>query len=181
MILSYIQHYLAEGNHTSRCLIPLTPKPAVTGHATSILVGRISAGYCSESGEKAIGRVVVKKPLGVEIRMKGLLFTSSTGETGWTNLFYPSISKRTSVYNCIEILRTLSGQRVKSLSLMWFSLVMLTSRVEAAQGLFWDRSRHFEPRSDVEDDSWAGKPLFKVSDQVEKAILEENFKNSFMI
>ncbi|GBM09334.1 hypothetical protein AVEN_135062-1 [Araneus ventricosus] len=43
---------------------PLTPKPAVTDHATSILVGRISAGYCFKSGEKAVGRV----GLGIEIR-----------------------------------------------------------------------------------------------------------------
>ncbi|GBL81389.1 hypothetical protein AVEN_143686-1 [Araneus ventricosus] len=42
----------------------LTPKPPVTGHATSILVGRISAGCCSESGEKAVGRVVIKGTLG---------------------------------------------------------------------------------------------------------------------
>nr|GBO41731.1 hypothetical protein AVEN_258610-1 [Araneus ventricosus] len=47
---------------------PLTPKPAITGHITSILVGRVSAGYCSESGEKAGGRVVIKGLLGVEIR-----------------------------------------------------------------------------------------------------------------
>ncbi|GBN60296.1 hypothetical protein AVEN_218214-1 [Araneus ventricosus] len=46
----------------------LTPKPAVTGHATSILVGRISAGYCSERGEKAVGRVVIKGTLRVEMR-----------------------------------------------------------------------------------------------------------------
>ncbi|GBO19394.1 hypothetical protein AVEN_90086-1, partial [Araneus ventricosus] len=38
----------------------LTAKPPVTGHATSILVGRISAGCCSEMGEKAVGRVVIK-------------------------------------------------------------------------------------------------------------------------
>ncbi|GBO39870.1 hypothetical protein AVEN_153241-1, partial [Araneus ventricosus] len=46
----------------------LTPKPAVTGHATSILVGRISAGYCSESGEKVVWGVIIKGPLGVETR-----------------------------------------------------------------------------------------------------------------
>ncbi|GBL97031.1 hypothetical protein AVEN_254083-1 [Araneus ventricosus] len=46
----------------------LTPKPAVLGHETSILVGRISAGYCSESREKAVGRMGIKGPLGVEIR-----------------------------------------------------------------------------------------------------------------
>ncbi|GBO21054.1 hypothetical protein AVEN_204893-1, partial [Araneus ventricosus] len=32
-----------------------TPKPAVTGHATSILVGRISAGCCSERGRRQLG------------------------------------------------------------------------------------------------------------------------------
>ncbi|GBM80071.1 hypothetical protein AVEN_227810-1 [Araneus ventricosus] len=49
-------------------LNPLTPKPAITVHATSILVRRISAGYCSESGEKAVRRVVIKGSHGVEIR-----------------------------------------------------------------------------------------------------------------
>ncbi|GBM87701.1 hypothetical protein AVEN_57219-1 [Araneus ventricosus] len=43
---------------------PLTPKPAVIGHAISILVGRISAGYCSESGEKAVGEWSLRDPLG---------------------------------------------------------------------------------------------------------------------
>ncbi|GBO08227.1 hypothetical protein AVEN_45354-1 [Araneus ventricosus] len=38
----------------------LTPKPAVTGHASSILVGRFSAGCYSERREKAVGRVVIK-------------------------------------------------------------------------------------------------------------------------
>ncbi|GBL71751.1 hypothetical protein AVEN_191020-1 [Araneus ventricosus] len=46
---------------------PLTPKPAVTGHTTSILVGRISAGCCSEWEEKAVEGVVIKGPLWVEI------------------------------------------------------------------------------------------------------------------
>ncbi|GBN84893.1 hypothetical protein AVEN_28520-1 [Araneus ventricosus] len=46
----------------------LTPKPAVIGHATSILVGRISAGCCSERGEKAVGRMVIKGTLRGEIR-----------------------------------------------------------------------------------------------------------------
>ncbi|GBM76310.1 hypothetical protein AVEN_214736-1 [Araneus ventricosus] len=54
----------------------LTPKPAVTGLATFILVGRISAGCCSERGEKAVGRVAIKGNLKRE--MKGLLFISST-------------------------------------------------------------------------------------------------------
>ncbi|GBN29976.1 hypothetical protein AVEN_71162-1 [Araneus ventricosus] len=46
------------------CHNPLTPKPAVTGQATFILVWRIPVCYCSECGEKAVGRV----GLGVEIR-----------------------------------------------------------------------------------------------------------------
>ncbi|GBN38016.1 hypothetical protein AVEN_6874-1 [Araneus ventricosus] len=54
------------------CLVsdlnPLIPKPAVTGHATSILEGRISASCCSESGEKAVESVVIKLPLVAEIR-----------------------------------------------------------------------------------------------------------------
>ncbi|GBO43031.1 hypothetical protein AVEN_220292-1, partial [Araneus ventricosus] len=55
-------------SHTQVCINPLTPKPAVTGHATSIVVGRISAGCRPERWEKAVGRLVIKGPLGVEIR-----------------------------------------------------------------------------------------------------------------
>ncbi|GBM65415.1 hypothetical protein AVEN_214887-1, partial [Araneus ventricosus] len=54
----------------------LTPKSTVTGHATSILVGRISAGCCSERGEKAVGGVVIKGTLKGE--MRGLPFISPT-------------------------------------------------------------------------------------------------------
>ncbi|GBM04747.1 hypothetical protein AVEN_20192-1 [Araneus ventricosus] len=43
-----------------------------------------------------------------------------------------------------------------------FSLVILTSRFEATRGLFWERHRHFEPRSDDEDDSSAGTLLSKL-------------------
>ncbi|GBM53226.1 hypothetical protein AVEN_14244-1 [Araneus ventricosus] len=32
-------------------------------------------------------------------------------------------------------------------------LVILTSRLEATRGLFWDGPRNFEPRSDDEDDA----------------------------
>ncbi|GBO09056.1 hypothetical protein AVEN_218331-1 [Araneus ventricosus] len=46
---------------------PLTPKPAVTGNANSILVLRISAGCRSEWGEKAVGGIIIKGPLWVEI------------------------------------------------------------------------------------------------------------------
>ncbi|GBM46053.1 hypothetical protein AVEN_164064-1 [Araneus ventricosus] len=67
----------------------LTPKPAVNSHETSILMGRISARYCSERGEKAnntathlcrrdhahrqrrekaVGRVVIKGTLNGEMR-----------------------------------------------------------------------------------------------------------------
>ncbi|GBO41563.1 hypothetical protein AVEN_149314-1 [Araneus ventricosus] len=38
-------------------------------------------------------------------------------------------------------------------SLLPLVLVTLTSRFEATRGLFWDGSRKFEPRSDVEDDT----------------------------
>ncbi|GBO10906.1 hypothetical protein AVEN_259507-1, partial [Araneus ventricosus] len=38
-----------------------TPKPSVTGHATSTLVGRISAGCCSERKEKAVERVYIRE------------------------------------------------------------------------------------------------------------------------
>ncbi|GBL98205.1 hypothetical protein AVEN_268289-1 [Araneus ventricosus] len=38
------------------------------------------------------------------------------------------------------------------------SLVILTSRFEATRGLSWDGPRNFEPRSDDEDDAWAGTP-----------------------
>ncbi|GBM29341.1 hypothetical protein AVEN_232524-1, partial [Araneus ventricosus] len=58
----------ASGQLLELCVNPLTPKPAVTVHATSILEGRISAGSCSESGEKAVGRVVIKGPLGIDTR-----------------------------------------------------------------------------------------------------------------
>ncbi|GBM13261.1 hypothetical protein AVEN_164340-1 [Araneus ventricosus] len=37
-------------------------------------------------------------------------------------------------------------------------LVILTSRFEATQGLFWDGLCNFEPRSDDEDDTRAGTP-----------------------
>ncbi|GBM81993.1 hypothetical protein AVEN_202637-1 [Araneus ventricosus] len=53
-----------------------TPKPAVTDHATFILVGRISAGCYSERGEKAVERVVIKRTLRGE--KKGLPFISPT-------------------------------------------------------------------------------------------------------
>ncbi|GBL72705.1 hypothetical protein AVEN_127942-1 [Araneus ventricosus] len=36
--------------------------------------------------------------------------------------------------------------------------VILTTRLEATRGLFWDGSRNFEARSDDEDDIWAGTP-----------------------
>ncbi|GBM31990.1 hypothetical protein AVEN_222320-1 [Araneus ventricosus] len=42
----------------------LTPKPAVTGHATSTLVGRISVGCCSERGRRQLGEWSLKGPLG---------------------------------------------------------------------------------------------------------------------
>ncbi|GBN66017.1 hypothetical protein AVEN_92767-1 [Araneus ventricosus] len=62
------------------CINTLTPNPALTGHGTSILVGRISAGCCSEKGEKAVGRVVIKGSLRGE--MKGLPFISPTTRSG---------------------------------------------------------------------------------------------------
>ncbi|GBO21658.1 hypothetical protein AVEN_132811-1 [Araneus ventricosus] len=54
----------------------LTSIPAITGHATSILVGLISADCCSERGEKAVGQLVIKGTLRGE--MKGLSFISPT-------------------------------------------------------------------------------------------------------
>ncbi|GBM33529.1 hypothetical protein AVEN_273022-1 [Araneus ventricosus] len=39
--------------------------------------------------------------------------------------------------------------------LLYNSLVLLTSRFEATRGLFWYRPRHFELRSDDEDDAWS--------------------------
>ncbi|GBM05935.1 Elongation of very long chain fatty acids protein AAEL008004 [Araneus ventricosus] len=56
----------------------LTPKPAVTAHATSILVGRISTGCCSESREKAVGRVVIKGTLRGEVGDERPAFISPT-------------------------------------------------------------------------------------------------------
>ncbi|GBM97638.1 hypothetical protein AVEN_101954-1 [Araneus ventricosus] len=41
--------------------------------------------------------------------------------------------------------------------------VLLTSRFEATRRLFWDGPRNFEPRSDDEDDAWAGTSLSKTS------------------
>ncbi|GBM84582.1 hypothetical protein AVEN_187992-1 [Araneus ventricosus] len=38
------------------------------------------------------------------------------------------------------------------------SLVILASRSEATRGLLWDRPRHFEPRSDDEDNTCADTP-----------------------
>ncbi|GBN50861.1 hypothetical protein AVEN_64312-1 [Araneus ventricosus] len=38
------------------------------------------------------------------------------------------------------------------------SLVILTSRFEAARGLFWDGPRNFETRSDDDEDTSAGTP-----------------------
>ncbi|GBO30947.1 hypothetical protein AVEN_188906-1 [Araneus ventricosus] len=35
----------------------------------------------------------------------------------------------------------------------WFRLVILTSRFEATQELFWEGPRHFEPRSDDEENT----------------------------
>ncbi|GBL56032.1 hypothetical protein AVEN_222585-1 [Araneus ventricosus] len=98
-------------------LNPLTPKPAITDHTTSILVGRISAGCCSEWGEKAIGGVVIKGPLGRDGRRKAcrshLPPPRRENEPERTNPFHRSISKQTSVYNCTQVLRYLSSRRVK--------------------------------------------------------------------
>ncbi|GBM58847.1 hypothetical protein AVEN_261759-1 [Araneus ventricosus] len=72
----------------------LTPKPAVTGHAISILVGRISAGFCSERGEKAVARVVIKGTLRVEMRDERPAIHISyhpTSEEKWENVVDESI------------------------------------------------------------------------------------------
>ncbi|GBN89727.1 hypothetical protein AVEN_240222-1, partial [Araneus ventricosus] len=49
---------------------PLTTNPAVIGHDTSILVGRISAGCFSEREEMEVARMVIKGSLGEEIRVQ---------------------------------------------------------------------------------------------------------------
>ncbi|GBM97007.1 hypothetical protein AVEN_57180-1 [Araneus ventricosus] len=67
---------LAYVRTSNRIINTLTPKPAVTGHATSILVGRISAGCCSKRREKVVGRVVIKETFKEE--MKGLPLISPT-------------------------------------------------------------------------------------------------------
>ncbi|GBM69635.1 hypothetical protein AVEN_17595-1 [Araneus ventricosus] len=69
---------------------PLTPKPAVTDHATSILVGRVSAGYCSESGRRQLGEWSLRDPLRVEIRDERPSTTRS--EEKWGNGVDESIS-----------------------------------------------------------------------------------------
>ncbi|GBN36127.1 hypothetical protein AVEN_151842-1 [Araneus ventricosus] len=105
-------HVIRPNKHQVRWSVnTLTPKPPVTGHTTSILVGRISAGYCSLKGEKAVGRAVIKGTLKGEMRDERPPVGRIKGETGRTNPFHRSISKQTSVYNCNQILRTLSSQR----------------------------------------------------------------------
>ncbi|GBN70986.1 hypothetical protein AVEN_172095-1, partial [Araneus ventricosus] len=88
-------HSVQENRENTSCFNTLTPKPAVTGHSTSILVGRISAGCCSERRRKSVGRVVIKGTLREE--MKGLPFifltirSESKRGTGQTNPFHRSI------------------------------------------------------------------------------------------
>ncbi|GBN70558.1 hypothetical protein AVEN_44970-1 [Araneus ventricosus] len=113
----YLRTTLARGHliHGYR-FNTLTPKPAVTVHATSILVGRISAGCFSEKGEKAAGRVGIKGTFRGEMKGCHSYLPPSVVRrkrgTGRTNPFHRSISKQTSVCNCIQILRTLSSQSV---------------------------------------------------------------------
>ncbi|GBN16784.1 hypothetical protein AVEN_231369-1 [Araneus ventricosus] len=59
-----------------RIINTLTPKPAVTSHATSILVGQISAGCCSRKGGEGSWGVVIKGTLRGE--MRGMSFISPT-------------------------------------------------------------------------------------------------------
>ncbi|GBM34056.1 hypothetical protein AVEN_162233-1 [Araneus ventricosus] len=54
----------------------MTPKPAITGHATPILVGQISASCCSERGRRKLDEWSLKGPLRERKEMKGLPFTS---------------------------------------------------------------------------------------------------------
>ncbi|GBM51142.1 hypothetical protein AVEN_2494-1 [Araneus ventricosus] len=96
-----MSNYFRLSSSTVEMVNPLTPKLAVTGHATSILVGRISAGYCSECEEKVDGRVVIKGPFGVKIRDERPSIhifpppvVRRKKETGWKNLFHLSISKQ---------------------------------------------------------------------------------------
>ncbi|GBM56392.1 hypothetical protein AVEN_132864-1 [Araneus ventricosus] len=44
-------------------------------------------------------------------------------------------------------------------------LVLLTFRFDATRGLFWNRPRNFEPRSDDEDDTWeaTASPNFRTT------------------
>ncbi|GBM61684.1 hypothetical protein AVEN_57116-1 [Araneus ventricosus] len=53
---------------------------------------------------------------------------------------------------CIKRVKNEHSIRPRGESRIRFSLVILTSRFEAARGLFWDGPRNFEPRSDVEGD-----------------------------
>ncbi|GBN46796.1 hypothetical protein AVEN_163416-1, partial [Araneus ventricosus] len=62
-----LHKHLINSHDQGRIINPLTPRTAVTAHASPILVGRISAGCRSEWGEKAVGGVVIKGPLWVEI------------------------------------------------------------------------------------------------------------------
>ncbi|GBM67130.1 hypothetical protein AVEN_194994-1 [Araneus ventricosus] len=50
------------------------------------------------------------------------------GGTGRTNPFHRSISKQTSVYSCIQSLRTLSSQRVKVRKVLAFGVVFERGR-----------------------------------------------------
>ncbi|GBN17286.1 hypothetical protein AVEN_9091-1 [Araneus ventricosus] len=92
--------------------------PAVTDHATSVLVGRISDGYCSERGEKAVGRVVIKGSLGVEMRDERpsihifLTRSEAKRKNGRIYFTYPLVNKPPYATAFIHILRTFSGQRV---------------------------------------------------------------------
>ncbi|GBM82288.1 hypothetical protein AVEN_214686-1 [Araneus ventricosus] len=53
---------------------------------------------------------------------------------------------------------TISGTNPKVLKSFSFSLVTLTSRFEATRGPFWDGPRHFEMRSDNENNTSTGTP-----------------------
>ncbi|GBL85755.1 hypothetical protein AVEN_193199-1 [Araneus ventricosus] len=57
-----------------------------------------------------------------------------------------------------------------------FSLVILTTRFEATQGLFWDGPRNFETWSHDEDDSRVGNPPLETSGESAAWDVETNNK-----
>ncbi|GBL82219.1 hypothetical protein AVEN_252406-1 [Araneus ventricosus] len=71
---------------------------------------------------------------------------------GFSPRFRPPLSGRNPLWGIMSVYEN------DYTKMQQFSLVILTSRFEATRGLFRDGPRHFEPRSDDEDDAWAGTP-----------------------